>query len=61
MGFASLAEQCHRLVDNTGWGFWYRAVMLLFACITLALIAFDLSRFDDWLWGKLGVAFVSDP
>jgi len=58
MTFATTAGHCRRLIDNTGWGFWYRAIQGVFACIALALIAFALSKFEPWLWGYIGVAFV---
>ena len=67
MNVSKLQECASRLIDNRGWGLWFRAVQWIFAVICLALIAFSFSKFkgypdyEGWVWGPIGVAFVSLP
>ena len=67
MQVSECEELTRHLVDNRGWGFWFRIVQWVFAVICLALIAFSFSRFKGyadytgWVWGPIGVAFVTLP
>jgi len=67
MNVSKLEERARHLVDNRGWGLWFRVVQWIFAVICLALIAFSFSKFkgypdyNGWVWGPIGVAFVSLP
>jgi hypothetical protein len=60
-----LEERTRRLIDNRGWGLWFRIVEWTFAVICLALIIFSLCKFkrypdyNGWAWGPISVAFVS--
>lgn len=52
------AQRYRRLIDNKGWGELYRLFQLLLAGISLVLLAFTLSEFDSWIWGRISIAFV---
>ena len=67
MEVSKLEEFSRRLLDNRGWGLWFRVVEWVFAAIILSLIAFSFSQFKSytdytgWIWGPIGISFVTNP